>query len=104
VTNEQCSQEMQWSRIVARAWADPSFKDRLLKDPMAVLREQGVELEPGVEFRVVEDTERTRHFILPPSPAGELSEEELSPTPGADSWCGYCHRCGRCGRCGCGCS
>jgi hypothetical protein len=95
---------LQWSQIVARAWADQEFKARLLTDPDAVLRENGIDVEGGARALVVEDTERVRHFILPPSPAGELSEEELSPSMGLDSWCGYCGHCHRCGRCGCGCA
>lgn len=96
------SQAKTWSLIVARAWADPDFKDRLVAEPEAVLREHDVEVEPGVSIRVVEDTDQVRHFVLPPSPGGDLSEEELSPVAGADSFSGICGRCGRCG-CGCGC-
>ena len=103
MTVEQLSEDKQWSQIVARAWADPAFKRRLLSDPGAVLREHGVELEPGIEVKVIENTGRVRHLILPESPTGELSEEELSPSLGADSWCGWCRRCRFCGRCGCGC-
>ncbi len=104
------TEEMQWGQIVARAWADQSFKNRLLSDPTVVLREFGVELAPGTQARVVEGTDRAfensdrvRHFVLPSSPAAELAEEDLSPTPADNGYCGYCHRCGYCGRCGCGC-
>jgi len=103
VTVEQLAGEKQWSQIVALAWADPGFKSRLLADPGAVLQEHGLELEPGMQVKVIENTDKVRHLILPESPSGELSEEELSPAVGADSWCGHCRRCGRCGRCGCGC-
>jgi hypothetical protein len=34
---------------------------------------------------------------------GEIqTDEELSPTAGADSFSGFSGGCGRCGRCGCG--
>ena len=89
-----------WGQVVAQAWADEDFKGRLLADPTAVLREYGLEVSPGVRVEVVEDTEEVRHFVLPPSPSGELSDEELSPVAGADSFSGGC---GGCGGCGCRC-
>ncbi len=100
---EQRTQDRTWSQIVARAWADGTFKDRLMSDPAAVLREHGVELASGVQPKVIENTPRVQHFVLPASPAGELSEEELSPVAAAYCYSGACHRCHRCGRCGCGC-
>jgi hypothetical protein len=106
VTEQQRFQDKQWSQIIARAWADEAFKNRLMSEPQAVLRDHGIEVDDGVQVNVHEETDKVRHLILPPNPAGELSEEELSPTAGADSACGWCHRCrwcGRCGRCGCGC-
>ncbi len=101
MTDQQRFHDKQWSLIVARAWADEEFRDRLISNPQAVLRENGLEIAPDVEVRVVEDSESVRHFILPANPAGDLCEEELSPTAGADSFSGGCGRCGRCG-CGCG--
>ena len=41
-----------WNQIVARAWADPQLKERLLSDPGAVLREHGVEVPAGVTVKV----------------------------------------------------
>jgi hypothetical protein len=103
VTEQQHFQEKQWSMIVARAWADEGFKERLLSEPKAVLREHGLEMAPEIDVKIVEDSERVRHFVLPANPVGELTEEELSPTAGADSFSGFSGGCGRCGRCGCGC-
>ena len=73
----------QWGQVVARAWADPAFKQRLLANPADALREEGIEVPPGIELRIVEDTEQVRHLALPPKPAeGELSEEELERVAG----------------------
>jgi hypothetical protein len=102
VAELQRSQEKAWSLIVARAWADADFKARLMAHPEAVLAEHGFDVDPAVELRMVEDTDRLQHFVLPASPGGDLSEEELSPVAGTDSFSGICGRCGRCG-CGCGC-
>jgi hypothetical protein len=104
VTKQERFQQKQWGQIVARAWADPQFKARLMADPQAVLREHGIEPAAGVEVRVVEDIPGVQHLILPASPSGDLAEEELAPTAVAYCYCGYSHGCGRCGRCGCGCA
>jgi len=102
------SWEKQWGRIVARAWTDDKFRQRLVNDPATVLREQGIEVPYDVELQVVEDTPEICHLVLPTSPASDLSDEELTGTVGYDSYSGFsfsggdCRRCG-CGRCGCGC-
>src|SRR6476659_7005937 len=97
----QLSEELVWSRIVARAWCDEEFMQRLLWDPRAVLAEYDLEGPPGMEVEVVlgtevkvEDTDTVRRFILPASPPHDLSEEDLF-----DEVVAYCG-CGACGRCG----
>jgi hypothetical protein len=92
--------EQQWSQLVARAWSDPAFKAKLLADPAAVLKENGIALPAGVTVKVVENTDKVVHLMLPAKPpAEELSEEELHRVAA-----GHCHHCGgeRCGgeRCG----
>jgi hypothetical protein len=77
-----------WGQVVARAWSDEGFKRRLLAEPGAVLREQGMDVPSGVEVRVVENTGRVAHLVLPPRPAeGELSEEQLAQAAGGGN-CG----------------
>src|SRR5262245_44375103 len=72
-------------RIVAKAWTDETFKKRLLADPAAVLKEHGMEMPPGIQVRIVENTEEVRYLTLPrpgrPS-SGELAEEELARVAG----------------------
>jgi hypothetical protein len=69
-------------RIVAKAWMDEGFKQRLLADPAAVLKEEGVETPPGIEVRVVANTETVFHFVLPVRPSRELSDEKLDSVSG----------------------
>ena len=42
---------MAYSRIVANAWSDDAFKQRLLTEPAAVLRENGIELLAGMQVQ-----------------------------------------------------
>jgi len=57
-----------YGKIVAKAWADEGFKQRLLSDPTTVLRENGFDLPHGMEIKVVESTSALIYLILPPRP------------------------------------
>ena len=67
--------EQQWSELVARAWADPAFKAKLLADPAAVLKENGLQVPAGITIKVVENSPKVLHLTIPVPPA----PEELSP-------------------------
>jgi hypothetical protein len=68
-------QERKWHKIIANAWMDDDYKRRLLADPTARLKEEGVEIASGVEVRIVEDTRDVQHMVLPLKPtAEELTE------------------------------
>ncbi len=73
-----------WGRIVAWAWEDDAFKQRLLADPAAVLQEHGVRVPPGSKVQVIEDTAQVHHLTLPrkPDAVGELSEEDMAQVVG----------------------
>ena len=71
-----------WPQLVAQAWADEKLKQRLLDEPKAVLREQGIEVPEGVEVRVVEPTDKLLYFLLPPKPAGDVTELTSSQLSG----------------------
>jgi nitrile hydratase len=50
-------------KIVARAWTDPGYKQRLLGNGAESIRELGFELEP-YEFTVMENTEDVHNVIV----------------------------------------
>ncbi len=66
-----------WSSLVKEAWRDESLKRRLIANPAAVLEEHGLSVPPGIELRVVENTDKVKYLTLPARPDGELSIEEL---------------------------
>lgn len=78
-----------YGRVVARAWSDESFKQRLLADPIAVLRAEGMAIPEGTELRIVENTDNTVYFMLPAKPEG-LSDEQLDAVAGGASGGGCC--------------
>lgn len=61
---------------------DPAFRARAAADPHAVLAEQGVDVPPWIEVRIVEDTAETFHFVLPADPNAGLKDEDLAMIAG----------------------
>jgi len=71
-------QGLKMGQIVAKAWVDDVFKQKLVTDPAAVLTEAGIEVPTGVEVRAVENTDKLWHFVLPPKPdVNEMSDEQI---------------------------
>jgi hypothetical protein len=87
----------QAQRVVARAWADDSFKAALLADPASALAQEGVVVPTGMTLKVVENTAEVVHLILPQPPGGALSDEAVGivaggvagPFPGPANVTGY---------------
>ena len=77
-----------YGKLVAKAWSDAEFKAELLADPMKVFKENSMEVPAGIEVCIVENTADTMHFILPPEPSDELTDEQLAGAAGG------CCRCG----------
>jgi hypothetical protein len=101
------SEDRVWSQIVAKAWCDEQFLQRLLSEPRAVLAEHdlnvpdntAVDVVLGADVQICR-TDAARRFVLPATPPDELIEEDLGGGP--VSYC-YSGACGRCGGCGCRC-
>jgi len=57
-----------------------SYRSRVVRDPREVLREFGLELDPGVEIIVWDSTAESRYMVLPrrPDGTGGLEEAELA--------------------------
>jgi hypothetical protein len=81
-----------WSQLTAQAWVDDKFKQRLIADPAALLQEHGIATPPGVEVRVVENTDKVYYFCLPAKPAGDVTELTSSQLEGAVAlFCCWCY-------------
>src|SRR5450432_3110619 len=52
------------ARVVARAWTDPAFKERLLANGTAAIAELGYLGEQGADIRVVENTPKIHNVIV----------------------------------------
>ena len=83
---EQGEQKKNMQKVAAKAAIDEGFKQRLLADSTAVLKEEGVEIPPGIEVRIVENSDKVFHFILPQKPSNEeLSDEQLDAAAGGNT-------------------
>lgn len=67
-----------------------SYRARVVREPRAVLREFGVDLDDGVEVRVHDSTAELRYMVLPqrPTGTGDWSEDQLATLVTRDSLIG----------------
>ena len=71
-------------------YKDLEYRSRVVRESRTVLKELGLELEPGVEIRVWDTTADTRYMVLPERPAHTAgwSEEQLAAIVTRDSLIG----------------
>ena len=84
----------QIGQIIAKCWSDDVFKQKLMSDPKSVLKEQGIEVPPGLEIKTVENTAKVFHIVIPAKPTkNELSDEDLDKVAGGDedAMCDWIH-------------
>ena len=79
-------QSAEW-RLLERAWKDQEFREQLLRDPKGAVRhELGIELPPGLEIEVVEETAQKLVLVVPhrrdAAPPHALSASELENVAG----------------------
>jgi hypothetical protein len=81
----------EWGRVVSKAWADEQFKQRLLADPVVVLRENGIPVPAGITVNVIENTDTVCNLTLPLKPDKALTDDELDSIAGGRAI--PCHTC-----------
>lgn len=79
MTNEELAKSM--SQIYAKCWKDEAFKQKLLADPQATLRAEGVTFAANVAVKAVADTANEVHLVIPAKPT-DLSDEDLESVAG----------------------
>lgn len=84
-----------WTEICMKTWKDKKFKEKLLKNPRATLKEYGFEVPDFYKDVKIEDhgDDKTLHIDLMSPPAvSQISEEELAKISGSGS-CANCSGC-----------
>jgi hypothetical protein len=69
-------QEKKLQQLIARTWADDSFKQKLLADPAAILATEGLPVPAGITMKVMENTDKVCYLVIPAKPT-DLSESDL---------------------------
>jgi Nitrile hydratase, alpha chain len=70
------------AQIVARAWADEAFRERLKADPhAAVAEETGVNVPKSIEIEVLEETPENAYLVIPLNRVA-ISEDRLDAVTG----------------------
>ncbi|MFD2673178.1 NHLP leader peptide family RiPP precursor [Marinicrinis sediminis] len=63
-------------QIIQKAWEDPAFKSRLLKDPKAALKEAfDLDIPKDIQLDVLEESSNHFYLVLPVNPA-DLSDDD----------------------------
>ena len=87
-----------WPRIVARAWSDPAFLDRLKREPAEVFKEYDLPLFPDFDYAVRSGSGKPLVTLnVPPRPAaagqesvGDITYEGGSARPkSCTNTCGF---------------
>lgn len=67
------SNEQLKARIIQKAWEDEAFKNQLLADPKAALKQAfGITLPDDMKVRAVEETSTEFVLVIPTNPAKVL--------------------------------
>lgn len=74
-------------QIIARAWADPGFKARLLRNPSEAIKECEIDLPSNLRLKVHTNSESEMHLVIPAPPA---TLDTLKPTINAADDDGGC--------------
>ena len=70
------------AKLVARAWADEGFRERLKADPRAVVAEEtGFEVPASVQIEVLKETAEKAYLVIPTNRVA-ISEEQLDAASG----------------------
>lgn len=77
-----------WAKVVAKAWSDPAFKEKLMKNPQQILKEYDIAVPAGKRIVIQEESNDTLQLFLPKKPAASMSQEELLKVAAASQgWC-----------------
>jgi len=69
-------QQKKWAVCVAKAWADEDYKQRLISDTIAVLKEEGVNVPENMDVKIVENSRDRIYMVLPAVPESEAGAIE----------------------------
>lgn len=67
------------NQVIQKAWEDPSFKQKLLTDPKAALKEAlGINLPDHITLKTVEEGSNEFYLVIPPSPSSGILKTDVT--------------------------
>ena len=66
ITNEEFERSQRvFANVVAKYYGDPDFKAKVDADPTGTLRDEGMNIPPGVTVKLLFNTGKVMHVVLP---------------------------------------
>lgn len=83
-----------WAEIVAKTWTDEAFKKKVEADPVAVLKQYGVDCTGKVEIKLLKNTATGMIGLpLPAKPEGLGDQSSRLWAEGGTQFCSTCSTC-----------
>ncbi|MDP4099026.1 NHLP leader peptide family RiPP precursor [Paenibacillus sp. P96] len=58
------------NQLIQKAWEDQAFREKLMQDPKAAIRELlGVVIPDHIQLKTVQETPDQLYLVIPPDPA-----------------------------------
>lgn len=58
------------NQLIQKAWEDQAFREKLIEDPKAAIRELlGVAIPDHVQLKTLQETPDQLYLVIPPNPA-----------------------------------
>jgi hypothetical protein len=70
-------QTKQYQQLIAKCWADEAFKQKLLANPAAALKAEGIHIPDGVTVHVLQNTHECLNLVIPYRPQ-EIDDADLA--------------------------
>jgi len=69
------------AKVVAKAWSSATYRARLIRNPAAVLKDEGLDIPPGVKVKVHQNTAKVINMVLPAKPAFRAKQGKRPKPP-----------------------
>jgi hypothetical protein len=81
------------AKVIAKAWTDPAYKKRLLKEPAKVVAAEGIKIPKGTKVHIHENSKKAMHIVLPARPDAALTADALNQMAGAQGVLSHLYTC-----------
>jgi hypothetical protein len=91
MVDDRKDQSKKMGQVIAKAWSDKAFKERLISNPRTVLEEHGITIPKAMDVKAVENTDKVFYLVIPPVPAPPSNALEFFEERAAAAMDDYCY-------------